>query len=198
MVIKVKVKPVSHTEIVKIQNQNKPVISKAEALVIKVSDDESAAYKILQAIKERMKLVEDKRTSITKPMNKSLKEVNALFKTLSEPLKTADKIIRDKILAFRTKREEQAAKRQEKLIARAEEEEDENIAEALADKAAAVQANVGESQTMKRWTFKVIDIKKVPRQYLVLDSVAVRDAIRDGERQIPGIDIYLESSVRVV
>lgn len=199
--IKVKVKPVPHTEIVKIQNQNKPVIRKAEALVIKVSDDETAAYGILQAIKGRQKIVEDMRTAITKPMNKSLKEVNALFKTLSEPLKTADGIIREKILDFRAKREEAAAKRQAKLEAKAEVAEeagDDEKAMELSEKAEEVEANVGESTVSKRWTFEIVDINKVPRDYLIVAFPVVNAAIRNGERNIPGLRIYQEPGVRVI
>lgn len=64
-------------------------------------------------------------------------------------------------------------------------------------KAELMEANVGESQTQKHWTFEVVDITKVPVLYLDVDTAVVRAAIRDGERDIPGLRIYQEESVRV-
>lgn len=40
------------------------------------------------------------------------------------------------------------------------------------------------------WTFEVVDINAVPREYLVLDETAVRRAIQAGIREIPGLKIY--------
>lgn len=195
-----KVQVLPQNEIVKIEKENKPVVRKAEALTIKVSDDETAAYDILKAIKERTTVIEKRRKAITQPLNTSLKATNALFKELSGPLKEADGIIRNKILEFREKREEVARKRQERLEVKAEEAEeagDDERAEELAERAENVEAKVGDSVTAKRWTFEVIDIKEVPLMYLQLDSVAIRLAIRNGERKIAGLNIYQESSVRV-
>ena len=195
-----KVQVIPQNEIVKIEKENKPVVRKAEALTIKLSADETAAYDILKAIKERVGFIEKKRKEITQPLNASLKAANALFKELSSPLKEADSIIRDKILAFRRRREEQAAKKQERLEAKAEEAEeegDEERAEELTEKAESVTPKVGESVVAKRWTYKVVNITQVPRQYLILDSPTIREAIRAGVRDIPGIEIYQEEGLRV-
>lgn len=199
-VTKVKVEVIPQTELVKIEKENKPVIRKAEALAIKVRDDETAAYVILKEIGIRVKSIESKRTAITKPLNASLKEVNALFKTLAQPLKTADVIIRDKILEFRTKREEAAAKKQAALEAKAEEAEedgDKDRAIELSEKAESVTASVGESVVQKRWTFEAVDIDKIPREYLVPNEAAIRLAIREGVREIPGLKIYQKENIRI-
>lgn len=47
------------------------------------------------------------------------------------------------------------------------------------------------------WTFKVVDLSKVPVEFLQLNSVAVRDAIKSGVRNINGLEIYQECSVAI-
>jgi len=198
----VKVTAIPQTEIVKIEKANKPVIHEADSLIIRAADDETAAYEVLRKIKQRKTTIEDERKKITKPLNASLKQVNALFKNLSEPLSEADKIIRQKILAFRAKREEQAAKRQAKLLEKAEtaeeEEDDEERAEELTEQAAKVVPLVGSSTTSKRWTFTVEEPSVVPRKYMMVDDRAIRAAVRNGVRDIPGVKIYQEEGLRVL
>jgi hypothetical protein len=50
----------------------------------------------------------------------------------------------------------------------------------------------------KTWTFEVIDLDQVPREYMSLDVDVVRDAIvRDGVRDIPGLRVYQSETLRV-
>jgi hypothetical protein len=50
----------------------------------------------------------------------------------------------------------------------------------------------------KTWTFEVIDLNRVPREYMSLDVEVVRDAIvKDGVRDIPGLRIYQSETLRV-
>lgn len=47
------------------------------------------------------------------------------------------------------------------------------------------------------WTFKVVDLSKVPVEFIQINSVAVRDAIKSGVRNINGLEIYQECSVAI-
>lgn len=40
------------------------------------------------------------------------------------------------------------------------------------------------------WTFELDNLAQVPKEYLMLDSQKVREAIRSGERSIPGLSIF--------
>lgn len=194
-------KPKTETMALAVKQMEKgiaPLVQNAQSLVIRIVEDENSALAILGRIKEMQKQIEDKRTSITKPLNTALKEANKLFKALSEPLDWADSIIRDKIINFHRKREEQAEKQKQRLLEKAEETKDDEKANELIEKAETLTPNVGETTVAKRWTYKVVDLFKVPHKYLVIDSAKVRDAIRDGVREIPGLEIYQEESVRVL
>lgn len=183
----------------KLERESLPIIKKAKAITVKSANAETSAYEIRNQIRARRKLVEEKRLSITGPLNQSLKSANALFKTLSQPLKAAEEIIEDKIFDFREEQEKKAQAKQEKLQARAEEAEeagDEERAERLEERAADITPKVGETKTTRHWTYKVVDLSKVPHPYLTLDRGAVQQAVRAGIREIPGLEIYQEESVR--
>jgi hypothetical protein len=50
----------------------------------------------------------------------------------------------------------------------------------------------------RSWVFEVVDLDRVPREYLSLDHDVVREAInKDGVRDIPGLRIYQAESLRV-
>jgi hypothetical protein len=50
----------------------------------------------------------------------------------------------------------------------------------------------------RRWTFEVVDLDRVPREFMSLDVSVVREAItRDGVRKIPGLRIFRAEALRV-
>lgn len=72
----------------------------ADELVVNTPEDaEDAGIKLYQ-ISELKKTVEDQRTEITKPLNLSLRSINAFFKKFSVPLETVDDQIRAKVALF--------------------------------------------------------------------------------------------------
>jgi hypothetical protein len=51
------------------------------------------------------------------------------------------------------------------------------------------------SGARRTWTFEIEDASKVPAQFLIVNEKAIREAVRSGAREIPGIKIYQEVSV---
>lgn len=49
--------------------------------------------------------------------------------------------------------------------------------------------------TTKRWVFEVEDASLVPREYLVVNETAIRKAVNEGARTIPGVRIYQDESI---
>lgn len=54
------------------------------------------------------------------------------------------------------------------------------------------EISVGNSMTTfrKYITFEIVDITKVPAEYLSVDTKAINQAIRNGVRDIPGLKIF--------
>lgn len=53
------------------------------------------------------------------------------------------------------------------------------------------------SVVCKVWAFRLTDLSKVPLQYLQLNETAVRNAIKSGERNIAGLEIFQECQVAI-
>lgn len=61
-----------------------------------------------------------------------------------------------------------------------------------------IKTDSGTTSTQWRWTFRVEDPAKVPRQYLTVDEKALRAAIAAGITQIDGVTIWQEEVLRTV
>ena len=179
----------------KAENDAALMTRQAEAIQVTTTEQEEQAYIALTQIKQAIKTIEDKRKEITAPLNASLKAVNAMFKRLSTPFIEADRIVRNKVLDFRQAQEEKAQKELERRqkIQAAHEAKGHEVHEITAPKIEVAKTTV----TTKRWTFEIVDVNKVPREYLVIDSVAVNKAIRDGIREIGGLNIFQVEGLRV-
>lgn len=68
------------------------------------------------------------------------------------------------------------------------------------DAPAGIRTDLGTSSTRMRWSFKVADPAQVPRPFLIVDEKAIRRAVAEGARDIPGVSIFEEEilATRVV
>ena len=64
-------------------------------------------------------------------------------------------------------------------------------------KAEVIRTETGTSYGRAVWDFRLIDIRDVPSQFLILDEKLIRAAIRAGARTIPGIEIYEKTQVNI-
>ncbi len=200
-------------------------VQKAKEIEILTEQDLTTSTDIVKFIKEKAKQVETQRKNFVDPINASVKNINAQFKALSEPLDEAEKILKSKILDFQRKLEAEK---------RAIEEAKRKEVEEMARKAAEQQVESGEitqqqaeifnkqldfamqkpieiekirgsatgavSSIAKRWTYKVVDIQKLAnaRPDLVEEiSSLIRKEIAAGVRNIDGLEIYQEETVSI-
>jgi len=182
------------SELVKFRQANTSIIGNANALLVNTAPSENRAYEILKLIAAKKKEIKKRKEEIIKPMNASLKAARALFAEVEAPLLEADIILRDKILAFQQEQQAKAAKemeRREKIQATHEAKGHQTY------ELAEVEPDVGESVTVKRWTYEMIDESKLPRKYLCADLGKIRAAVNDGERDIPGLKIFQKEGISV-
>lgn len=169
-------------------------------------DSYNQAADLAKFISEAVKTIESERKRITQPLNESLKATNKLFANLSSPLEAALAVTKGKILKYkleedRRAREELERKKAEALAAEAEAirnnepvplEVVANLDAMAPVPTTAARGGFGSVSTQKRWTFRVTDKLAVPPVYLLVDEKRVNQAIRDGMREIPGLEIYQE------
>jgi len=189
---------VSDKEIQVMEKQVSPLVAQAGQYIIKSVEDVDKSSEFLKKVKDTEREIEAKRLEFTKPLNQSLKAINATFKQLKKPLIESRLVLTDKILSW--KKAETAKLEKEEARRR-------KIQEAHAKKGHTVEApvvldrpqsTIGNTRTTKFWTFEVQDLGKVPTEYLEIDTVEVRQAIRNGVREIPGIRIYQDERLSII
>lgn len=60
-----------------------------------------------------------------------------------------------------------------------------------------VKTTRGSATRKKVWTFDVVDAASVPREFMAVDEKKIRQAVKNGEREIPGVRIYEKSELAV-
>lgn len=187
-------------EIQTIQESSNNLVETADEQIVTSQVQADIANNILKSIASGLKQIEAKRKSFTAPLNQSLKEINATFKKVVEPINTAKQGLTSRLMAWRT--QEQARIREEQEKARKEEERRRKIQEAHAAKGHNVKEEItpvdkpvpfgitDTTKTQLRWTFEVEIEAKVPREYLAVNNPAITKAVRAGVRDIPGVKIY--------
>jgi hypothetical protein len=148
--------------------------------------------------------VEKARKATVEEPNRYVKDVNNLAKTFTDPLGKIEAGLKRKISDYqarqeleRRKAEEAARLAREEAQKRIDEEAEKAGVEApqlpdvvVPEPQRVTRTEEGSAFQRKDWTYDVEDETLVPREYLLIDSIKVRNAIRMGCRAIPGLKIY--------
>lgn len=187
-----------NNQVAVIEEETSPLLAEVDAYSIESSSDVENVSVFLKKVSDAIKNVEAKRLEFTKPLNQSLKAINSTFKELKRPLEEAKGVLSTKILDWRAIE----SKRVEKEEARRRKIQEAHKKQGHEVKAPVVMAKpektIGNTQVRKVWRSKVVDFSKVPDEYKAIDQVKVNQAVRSGEREISGIEIYQEETMVVV
>jgi len=185
------------------------------AIAFKVDSDASyeKGSQVLNYLKTQSTNLDNLRKHFKQPILESGRRIDNFFKELTHPAKEAVEIVNDKMAVWwRIKEEERQKALDEARVAEAErlkaehereriqkdmeaegvEAEEEDLPE-LPPAVIVPDAPTASGTTVRKtWSFTLMDLKKVPRIYLKLDEQAIRASIRDGVRDIPGLEIFEE------
>ena len=186
-----------------LKEQSNPLVKQAELMEITTEDHVDAASIFLSEIQSSLKMIESKRKEITGPINQSLKVTNAMFKEISEPLKEAKNELSGKILLWKKNEERmrdlERRERQRKIDEATKIAKDTGLTVIEEPEPKILIKNkIGNIQGRKTWTYRVVDADKVPNMYKIIHDVFVKAKIKQGVRNIPGIEIYQEESLSIV
>jgi hypothetical protein len=181
----------------KIKKEMKPIsliMTKSKKLVlIKSNEDIAKANEFLIEVKNKIDSLETERKSYTAPINETIKKLNAKFKELTAPLVIAEKAVKDAILSYREECEKARLETQSK-IQKKNGDKDIIIASVMPT---VIESESGKMVISKKWTFEIIDEKKVPKEFLMVDRDKVDEAIDKGVRVIEGLHIYEKETVNI-
>ena len=180
----------------------------AESRIIKTPDDMKLANDDLTIIARLKKAMEERRKELVKPLKDEQDRINADYKSLMAPVLDADRITRDKMLGFnaeqeRIRREQEEINRKRIEAAEAEMKlkgemtEPLNLVEVVPEPPRRVSTEMGTSGTIKVRKWRLVDIAKVPPEFLLVDAGKVTKLVKAGIGSIAGIEIYEEDTLRV-
>lgn len=178
----------------------------AERLLVVASDQaESEAIGFVATVKRQAKEAEEVRFETVRPANDYVRRVNAMFKPLADAFDVLERRIKGKILAYQAEKEKRLREAQRILeeehrkkvaaeLARAKRRKEEPaiVAPALSiiPDAQTRVGTIGSATSKKVWTFEVVDVSKLPAQYVQPNPVAINAAVKSGVRSIAGVRIY--------
>lgn len=170
---------------------------------------------ILDWLRKKFKIIEERRKFFVQPLNDHVKSINAFFKTLSEPMEEADKIVSGKMLEWRklerdriekeqARLNEEARKKQEKLNATAALKAEKKgvpvesipVKEVIAPVIQQQAKFVGAGGFTKFWNYEIQDETKIPISFRMIDEQKIKYAIKNGIREIPGVRIFEDEQFR--
>lgn len=180
-----------------------------QILVMEESQIETAGFYI-KKYGELDKKIESLRKDLVKPLNDEVKNINSFFKDLQGsfiPEQERLKKETNEILAEVRKRQaEQKAKEQkeleEALLDEAEMFNDESVLDNI-PKVEFKQTKIAENNltTVRTKKWKVTDIDKVPRKFLIVDEKLINTMRKDYDYEdkspIEGIEFYFDETVRI-
>ena len=215
----VDIKPIDVSIVKEVEKDTALIVQEASSLVIRTQNDYECAGSLRMRIKGKIKEYDEKRKSITAPLDLAKKNIMALFNPIIDRLNNGVEILDQGVIIYteeqeriarvaQAKADEEARKAREKAEARARELEAQGKterAEAMQAKADAVVAPVIIAATPKvagqaiqeRWYAEVIDFNTLSNDYKLadqskLDKVA---SATKGKINIPGVKFYSKKIV---
>lgn len=186
--------------------------------VIENDNDLTQASDMLVRVSRVRKDTEKKRKEFTQPLMDYKRKVDNEFKMKSEPLEGIESKIKEAIVVYHDKKEEEA--RVEQVRIRKEEEQKQREVEEARQKAlkenpevelpppapvtvitpveapkTTVRSSEGTVSMRKVWAFEIIDPNLVPKRCWSIDETIIRKEISEGQREIPGIKIFQKTQV---
>lgn len=185
--------------------------AEVNAVVVNSDATASQATEMTGQVKRLAKAVDDRRKEIIAEPDSFVRKVNGFVKPISDRLKALEAALKKKLGDYayqqelqRREIERRQREEQEKLQKQIDAEAKARGVESVTVAPVAVQPKQGPTRsegavasTVLVWDFEVEDDTKVPRVYLMVDEKLIREAIRGGIRDIPGVRIFERAEMRV-
>ena len=186
-------------ELAPIKAQVSKLENQATAVAIESQEGYENAIDLVSKLKETGSEIKKKKESVTKPLNEALRNVRDMFRPLETQFENAERIIKNKLLDYKRKKDEEARAEEAKVAARVAKgtmklETAEKKMDSIERVENTTRGQVGQVQIKKIRKVRITNQDEVPRKYLVPDMVLIRqDAL--GGIVIPGVEIYEEETI---
>lgn len=185
-------------EIQAVEKELPTIVSRATAFLVDSNEQLEKAAQVSSWFRKRTKTVEERRKFFVNPLKIHVKNMNDFFDRWLGPLAEADRIICDKMLAWRKVENDRIAKENEKLLRQAEKKAERkgiSVEQAQAEiipKIKEQEQGTDSGTFRKKWSFTIESPGKIPIIYLSPDERKIKLAISEGIRDIAGCRIFEE------
>lgn len=145
------------------------------------------ATELLSRANKHADTIKADKEKLTKPLNDVLKAIRAKYKPAETKLETAIKHLRKEIGAYQTRKDEEAEKERIKIAGRVGSGRGKLTMETAGKQIAAlgtvsrkVSASSGSVSFKDDYEITVINIRKIPEQFLEVDTVAIAKVFKAG------------------
>lgn len=184
-------------EAVETANQVVGNIAETSRIIINSQPTFDKAKDKLGEIKEIKKIVNDKKESITKPLNEALKNVRGLFKPIEDKIDIIENYLKTEVLKYNQKLLAEQRKREDEARKKIEEEQakGKSLDEINVDKIAKPLTNITQKveaiKTRKIKKLKIVNEQIIPRDFLIPNEVKIKEALLNGIK-VDGCEIIEE------
>ena len=173
----------------------KSVIADMVAFANEVTCSTEAGYKKITSLysqaREWKKTIETKRKALIEPFRKQQSAINDMAKELTDPLDQVITIANLKATNYQAQLNKLKEEEAEQLRAAAALFDAEE-ALYIPPMAKVLRGDGAMAITKTEKVFRVVDIEKVPAKYLMVNEALVKQDLKLGINEIPGIEITLE------
>lgn len=179
--------------------QAQQVAAAVPALTISTSEEYQQAAAGLIELKTRWKLVEDKRTSLVKPLNDVVKSINGMFKPVLDQWDRTMDVVKRAMHDYQVREADAQRKALEEAAKLAQQGQTGQEFHALVAQGSSMPTKATGISTRVVWKWRIVDAGAVPREYLCVDAAKVDALVKEAKEgvKIPGIEVYREDVMSV-
>jgi len=158
-------------------------------VIIKNESQYQATLEEFKAVGEAEKKLREKKDSVLAPLKQATKNFNSMFKPYEDKIASVTMIYRNALNIWVQDRENQRRLELAKI------ESDKRLKNPATIQARLSTVTESSESTFNVDVVKVIDLKKIPLEYFILDEAKIKAAHKAGI-SIPGVEVVKEKRVR--
>lgn len=175
-----------------VEKQSTPLIRKIIGITISTNEQYEMVAANIAKLKEYRKQAEEELSGIIDPLKLSTKNAQNLFKPFFTQVNESEAIGKAAMLEYVNKNQLKAAKVEQDF-------EDGKIKRisTVTSKTSELRDTSSESASVKKlWRLTIVNEKKIPREFLVPDESAIKEAFKRGEK-VAGCEWKQENTIAI-
>ena len=216
--VTLQINPTLDPKVTAFQQEVKSICAFMEKAVVSSKEDVARITNDLAVISTLTKTLDAKRREFADPLRKHLSSINDFFGTLTDPLDTAYKAGKGKLIGYN--QEQERIRLQAELTARAAAAATAALAPAVRQVDSATgevttapppmpapflpdepqrtfRSEAGTASQRMVGRYRVINFAELPDEYKAVNTVLLNSAVRGGIRAIRGVEIWEEPDIRI-